>query len=366
MEADYDLVIAGGGPAGSAAAITAARKGAKVLLLEKGRFPRHKVCGEFVSPESLRLLTALLGRDAFVNLPQITSARIFVDRKELTIPVSPPARSIPRHDLDASLVSAAKEAGATVREDTPVRLVLPGKLFTVTVEATTLKTKAVINASGRWSQLTRFKAADPGKWIGLKTHFTEAAPPSSVDLYFFPGGYCGVQPVGENAVNACAMVRADCATSLQHVFALHPALWRRSRDWEQQFATVSTSALQFRKPQTDDRGMLLAGDSAGFIDPFVGDGISLALHSGVLAAESLLPFITGKSSLREVQQRYGARYCKQLAPALRNAARLRRLLSAPAWLRSGVMGIAGSRAVGQLLVRTTRAKSQTLTADERG
>jgi flavin-dependent dehydrogenase len=365
VEADYDLVIVGGGPAGSAAAITAAREGARVLLLEKHRFPRHKVCGEFVSPESLRLLTTLLGRDAFANLPQITAARIFVDEKELTIPVSPPARSIPRYDLDLALLSAARDAGSTVEEETAVRLVLPGKLFTVTVEATTLKAKAVINASGRWSQLTRFKAADKEKWIGLKAHFTEAAPPQSVDLYFFPGGYCGVQPVSDNAVNACAMVRANCATSLHHVFALHPALWRRSRDWEQQFATVSTSALHFRKPQTDDRGMLLAGDSAGFIDPFVGDGISLALHSGVLAAESLLPFFAEKTSLREVQQRYGARYRKQLAPALRNAARLRRLLSAPAWLRSGVMGIAGSRTVGQLLVRTTRAKRQKVTVDER-
>ena len=88
-----------------AAAITAARKGARVLLLEKGRFPRHKVCGEFVSPESLRLLTTLLGRDAFVNLPQITSARIFVDGKKLTIPVSPSARSIPRYELDSSLLT---------------------------------------------------------------------------------------------------------------------------------------------------------------------------------------------------------------------------------------------------------------------
>jgi len=67
-----------------------------------------------------------------------------------------------------------------------------------------------------------------------------------------------------------------------------------------------------------------------------------------------------------VQQRYGVRYRKQLAPALRNAARLRRLLSAPAWLRSGVMGIAGSRAIGQLLVRSTRAKPQKLTVGEPG
>jgi flavin-dependent dehydrogenase len=58
--AQYDLIVAGGGPAGSACAITAARLGAKVLLLEKDRFPRQKVCGEFVSPESLGLLHGLL------------------------------------------------------------------------------------------------------------------------------------------------------------------------------------------------------------------------------------------------------------------------------------------------------------------
>lgn len=357
MEADYDLIVAGGGPAGSAAAITAARSGARVLLLEKDRFPRHKVCGEFVSPESLRLLHALLAGEPFAALPKINSARIFVNHESLAIPVSPPAQSIPRYDLDNTLLAAAKNAGAEVREETAVRQVLPGKLFSVSIGEDTLKSRAVVNATGRWSHLTRFKVAEKDKWIGLKAHFIEASPPHSVDLYFFRGGYCGVQPVSETAINACAMVRAETANSLEQVFAMHPALWRRSRDWEQQFSTVSTSALYFRRPQTEDRGMLLAGDSAAFIDPFVGDGISLALHSGVLAGESLLPFFAGRASLAEAHQRYGSTYQKRLAPAFRNAARLRRLISAPAWLRSGAMALAGTRLFGSLLVRSTRART---------
>lgn len=356
MEADYDLIVAGAGPAGSACAITAARSGARVLLLEKDRFPRHKVCGEFVSPESLRLLDLLLQGEAFQALPQIASARIFLEGKTLEVPVSSPARSIPRYELDSALLSAAREAGVTVREETAVRQVLPGKLFGVTIEASTLRAKAVVNATGRWSHLTRFKASGQEKWIGLKAHFSEASPPQSVDLYFFPAGYCGVQLVSENTINVCAMVDAEAATSLETVFALHPWLWRRSRDWEQRFATISTSGLHFRRPKTEDRGMLLAGDSAGFIDPFVGDGISLALHGGTLAAQSLTPFFAGRSSLLEVHRQYRAAYTQRLAPALRNAARLRRLLSAPAWVRSSVIGIAGSRAVGELLVRSTRAR----------
>lgn len=328
-----------------------------MLLLEKDRFPRHKVCGEFVSPESLRLLHALVAGTPFEALPKISCARIFLNRKSLDIPISPPAQSIPRYDLDNTLLAAAKNAGAEVREETAVRQVLPGKLFSVTIGDDTLKTRAVVNATGRWSHLTRFKVAEKDKWIGLKAHFSEASPPQSVDLYFFRGGYCGVQPVSESAVNACAMVRAETANSLEHVFAMHPALWRRSRDWEQLFPTVSTSALYFRQPRTEDRGMLLAGDSAAFIDPFVGDGISLALHSGVLAGESLLPFFAGRSSLAEAHHRYGAAYRKRLAPALRNAARLRRLISAPGWLRSGAIALAGTGVLGGLLVRSTRARS---------
>ncbi|HET9183121.1 MAG TPA: FAD-dependent oxidoreductase [Candidatus Angelobacter sp.] len=356
MEADYDLIVAGGGPAGSAAAITAARSGARVLLLEKDRFPRHKVCGEFVSPESLRLLCALMDGAPFERLPKISCARIFINQKFLAIPVSPPAQSIPRYDLDNSLLAAAKSAGAEVREETAVRQVLPGKLFSVSIGEDTLRSRAVVNATGRWSHLTRFKVAEKEKWIGLKAHFKEASPPHSVDLYFFRGGYCGVQPVSEGAINVCAMVRADTANSLEHVFAMHTALWRRSRDWEQQFSPVSTSALYFRQPRTEDRGMLLAGDSAAFIDPFVGDGISLALHSGVLAGESLLPFFAGRLSLAETHERYGTAYRKRLVPALRNAGRLRLLLSAPAWLQSGAMALARTSVLGGLLVRSTRAR----------
>jgi len=356
LEADYDVIVAGAGPAGSAAAITAARSGARVLLLDRDHFPRHKVCGEFVSGEALSLLRGLLEGQQFEALPEIKSARIYVGKKAGSVRVYPAARSIPRFELDSALVDAARKAGVVVRESSAVRQVLPGKLFTITMEETTLKARAVVNATGRWSHLTRFKPSSKQKWVGLKAHFSEGSPPASVDLYFFDSGYCGVQPVHDDVVNVCAMVDADRATSLEQVFAMHPALWRRSRDWEQQFATVSTSALHFRQPQTQDRGMLLAGDSAGFIDPFVGDGISLALHSGVLAAESLAPFLAGRSSLADVHRDYGAGYRKKLAPALRNAARLRRLLSAPAWLQSGLVGIAGSRLVGGLLVRSTRAQ----------
>jgi flavin-dependent dehydrogenase len=359
--AEYDLMVAGAGPAGSACAITAARAGARVLLLEKDRFPRHKVCGEFVSPESLRLLEFLLRRKQFDALPEIASARIFLGPKSVSLPVAPAARSIPRFDLDAALLESARRSGVHAQEGATVRGMEQSKVaqndaFEIRTADKTFTARAVVNATGRWSQLTQPQAAGKAKWIGLKAHFSEASAPNSVDLYFFPGGYCGVIPVDRRTVNACAMVQASTAHSLEEVFAGHPELWRRSRDWDPRFSAITTSQLYFRPPETEDRGMTLAGDAAGFIDPFCGDGISLALHSGTLAAESLAPFLAGKRSLAESQQQYRAAYFKRFAPALRNAARLRMLLSAPAWLSSKLIGLAGTRPVARMMVRGTRAQ----------
>jgi flavin-dependent dehydrogenase len=354
--AQYELIVVGAGPAGSACAITAARLGARVLLLEKDRFPRQKVCGEFVSSESLELLDGLLDDNRFRSCPQMLSSRIFLDHKTVALPVTPAAQSIPRFDLDAMLFQAAQHAGVTTKETVTVSEVQQSQLFHVVSNENTFAAKAVVNATGRWSKLTQFDVAGKEKWLGLKAHFIEPSPPQSVDLYFFAGGYCGVTPVNSNSVNACAMVRADVAHTLEDVFAKEPQLWRRSRTWQPLFPTVTTSPLYFREPVTESGGMLLVGDSAGFIDPFAGDGISLALQSGALAAESISGFLHGGCSLQQALQQYHTAYRKRFTPAFRNAARLRSAFSAPRWMRSAMLTFAGIPSVGKMLVRGTRAK----------
>lgn len=329
-----------------------------MLLLEKDRLPRHKVCGEFVSAESLHLLASLLGNDRFSSQPEIRSTRIFIGRKSVSLTVSPAARSIPRFDLDRALLEAARNAGVRVEENKPVQQVestLDGPFVLKTVN-TTFSAKAVINATGRWSQLTADRTPARTRWIGIKAHFRENSPAQSVDLYFFSGGYCGVQPVGRDAVNAAAMVRTDSAQSMDQVLAAHPELWKRSRNWQPLFQAITTSPLYFRPPQTEDRGMLLAGDAAAFIDPFAGDGISLALNSGKLAADSVTGVWQGTQSLAAVQEQYRAEYQRRFARAFRNAARLRRLLASPPWVRTGLLALLQQPPVAAYVVRGTRAR----------
>jgi menaquinone-9 beta-reductase len=360
----FDLIIIGGGPGGTSAAITAARSHARVLLLERGRFPRHKVCGEFVSSESLGLLTKLLAsqdgrilQDA-IRIPQ---GRVFIDGRVLQAPVQPAAASIARLDLDKALWDAAHCCGVDARQQVAVQNVDGSGPFLVHSSDGQFEARAVINASGRWSNFTPPKAHGDKKWIGLKGHFAESFPSASVDLYFFAGGYCGVQPVGLSGdcsvtrINACAMVRADVVSTLPEVLRQHPALRERSAQWQPLSDPVSVAPLLFGKPQPLRDGVLMAGDAAGFVDPFVGDGISLALRSGALAAECLASFFTRAISLEAAAGRYEQQYQKQLAPVFRSSSRIRSMLRWPWPVRAPIVSLlSNSQMAMSYFVRNTR------------
>jgi flavin-dependent dehydrogenase len=363
----FNLAIIGGGPGGCAAAITAARKGARVLLLERTRFPRHKVCGEFVSAESLELLQNLLGNDfrhLLTRAPRISNSRIFLDESMLEARIDPPAASIARFDLDAALwktcCAEAVEAHTesivkSVEGDGPFRIVAGNRIF---------EAQALINASGRWSSFTspEVRALNTReKWIGIKAHFYEASATPSTDLYFFNGGYCGVQPVtaamnrSGTRINACAMVRADVANALPDVLGLHPILRERSRTWKPAMEMVSTSPLVFHKPEPVQNTMLQVGDAAAFVDPFVGDGISLALRSGALAADCLQSFFRGERSLRKAAALYSHAYMERLGRVFKVSSILRGWLRWPQPIRRPIFSlISRTEFIGRQMVKLTR------------
>jgi flavin-dependent dehydrogenase len=360
----YDVAVIGAGPAGCAAAIAikTAHPRASVLLLEKGGFPRHKVCGEFISPEALDLLGRLAGNAAEIErAPRISCARLMLAEREIDLPLEPPAISLPRHQLDALLWSRASAVGVQCLSNTHVRNVVEGNgPFSLEVGGDKILAQALVNATGRWSNLSSQTRVPATKWLGLKAHFAESPAGTSVDLYFFRGGYCGVQPVAADGVNVCAMVRADVATNLSEVFRQHPALHSRSRSWRPLTETFATTPLLFRPPRALKGRVLLAGDAVGFIDPFLGDGISLALRSGSMAGKAVAEFCTGKVTLERALADYDRAYRRHLSPAFSRAAGLRRLLDLPAALRTPLIKMARLPGMAAFIFRQTRGSNSPL------
>jgi menaquinone-9 beta-reductase len=369
-DAIFDLAIIGAGPAGSAAAITGAKLGLRVLQLEAGTLPRHKVCGEFISPEAITLLRSLLSDEDLSMLnsaPRISRVCLHVDGRHAELPLKAAGISLSRSGLDQALWRSAQKHGVNCVEKCRVKAVLrDGDLFQLSAENREFCARAVVNCSGRWSELSlpfeESKARDT-KWIGIKGHFYEANPTASCDLYFFSEGYCGVLPVtsgGDGKVNAAAVVRSELARTFEELFRLHPALQQRASGWQPVFSQVTTAPLIFRQPQTCHGGVLLAGDAAGFIDPFTGDGISLAIHSGSKAASMMLGYVKRNLGLEEATEAYDGWYRKNFLSAFSSAKRLRSLLTMPRVVRHVSMSLLKMPLIGSIAVEMTRAKSSFL------
>lgn len=361
-ETSFDLAVIGGGPAGTSAAISAARMGASVVLLDSSDFPRQKVCGEFVSAESLELLRDLVrdhptADEQLRNAPVITRARIFAAGRTAETSIEPPGLSIPRTALDLLLWECAEQSGVSARRKCEVLSISGQGPFTLTTAAGDVSANAILLCTGRWSRFSDSGEAVAGpKWIGIKAHYRERDSAQATDLYFFDRGYCGVQPVSHDAVNVCALVRSDCASTLEAVFRRSRQLRARAEQWERITSPVSTAPVLYRKPICRRDNLLLAGDAAGFIDPFAGDGISLALRTGKAAADCLESFFHGQNSIETAALSYETRYNREFAPLIAASTRVRSLLSLPEIARPLALQVLRLPGVLPYMVRKTRGE----------
>jgi len=373
-----DLAIIGGGPSGTAAALEARRHGLRVALWERDRFPRDKVCGEFISPEALPLLQSEIPETAALGAEIRNAEFVAAHGVSRTFRLPRPALGLSRRRLDAALWKACEAAGIEAHEGESVRSVrrpgsgsTPSAAWEIATAAGNIRTaKALMVACGRWwaveglpSPARRAALQVPGDWIGAKAHFAGLPARGSVEMYFFPGGYCGLAPVEEGACNVCCLVHRqrigergakgmdDFAGWLAQVARL-PALERRLSGAEQVTAVVTTAPVHLARRQAVQGGALMVGDASGFLDPFTGEGISMALHSGRLAAQAVV------KSLSEGQgdERAAAIYRQNLTQAVGRSYRIaslaRGLLHGPVWLQ-GLVTLPLPW-IGKRLVRETR------------
>jgi len=335
----------GGGPAGAATAIFLRQLGHDVVLVDEARFPRDKVCGEAVSPEAWRLLAAL-GAEA-----SITSRRPWPLRgMTLTAPdgtafegryrgAPRPGFALRRRDLDHALLESARLAGVEVRELTRVSgiVVENGVVAGVVAESPAstgvIRARLTVAADGRRSVVARHlallrqhaslrKFAVRGHWEGV-LGLTELG-----EMHVARGGYCGVAPLGAAEANVAFVLdqrdmreaAGDLAGFYRRALARWPHVAARLEAARLVDAPRAVGPLALEARRLFAPGALLVGDAGGFLDPFTGEGVTLALRTAEIAA----PF--ADAYLRGGDAESLLRYDRARAAATRDKFRVNRIL----------------------------------------
>lgn len=377
MTNNFDVIIAGAGPAGSSAAIHLARKDFRVLLVEQKKFPRPKLCGEFISPECRRHFEALGVADAMTDSdPASITETVFYSPRghHVTIPSSwfggPAALGLSRAVMDNNLLRRAQECGVTVIEGATItepvteKDAVCGVKLKLNNDEQHHTAPLTIDATGRARILTRkLHATEPkskAKLIAFKAHLRNTrVAPGACEIYFYRDGYGGLSSIEDDLSNLCFIISAEQVKrhhSNPDLVMREMVMKNRRAAYTLEHAQpesewLSASWERFGRQQPSPaKGLLAIGDSAAFIDPFTGSGMLMALESGELVAD-----VINRHDLNAVEAEYSAEYLRKFDSRLRISGWLRRAAFRPRLAGMGIALCSASKHFRTRLVRATRS-----------
>ena len=312
MKTDYEIAIIGGGPAGTSTAINLAKRGFRVCLFEKKKFPRETICGEFLSKEVIENLIRLNLFEKFYSLkPNLISSFRFFNKngKEISANLNFSSYSLKRSTFDYFLVRQAIENGVKVFMPVEVVEIINLKSYYKIVfnsqNREEVEVKNVIAAYGRQNVLDKmlnrnFVNKKTGL-TGIKFHIHEKyfnnINKNEIQIYAGKNIYCGINAVNDCMITLCFLEDRNNYTEsaknhlvdlfyenikFRHLFKSNPKIIIQNS------FIFGTGNLYFGKKNIVEDGIYMVGDASGIIAPLSGDGIGMAFESAKIITNILL------------------------------------------------------------------------------
>ena len=349
-----NIVIIGGGLAGLSLSIDLKKRGYGVIVIEKGNYPRHKVCGEYISMESHRYLLSICPQLSGFSLPFISKFSLnSTGKNEFNTTLDLGGFGISRYLLEELLFIEAKKIGVIFMlncKALDIKFDSSKDLYTIKNSTGEIYSHLVCNASGRKSNFEpKGEKNKPSNtnYIGIKYHLKINRDPSLIEMCNFPGGYCGISNIEDNKSCLCYLVNSEKLKSVHNSIPnLESTFLYTNEKLKKIFTTaefifkepVTISGINFliKKPVNDKSFYL--GDSAGSIAPITGNGMSIALRSSSELAELIDQYNSLKITKLELADNYNRFWNREFEKRIKLSRHLQKLSERPA-LTNLVIGV---------------------------
>lgn len=364
------VLIIGGGLAGLTAAVNLARSGIKCLIVEKNRYPFHKVCGEYVSNEAVPFLKSVHLLPPLDGLPQIKNFQLSAcDGRSEILSLDLGGIGISRYTLDHHFYRVAETQGVEFLQNATVENIeFTDGQFQVGCNGREIAADVVVGAYGKRSKLDRklerTYMVQPSPYIAVKHHVRADFPDNLIALHNFQGGYCGVVRVEGGITNVCYLARRELLKTAGSIAAMEEEMGRHNK-WIDRILSNSErvfdrplviNEVSFATKTPVENHILMCGDAAGMIAPLCGNGMAMAIHAGKLVSETISKFCKSQISREEMEAEYRSNWTRAFAGRLWTGRKLQRLFGSRIISGIAVSTATYARPIATWLVRQSHGE----------